>query len=181
MKEWFGRCQYLGCSLEIAGSWRQNTFLTVLIYFHLVQQSGRGAGQVYAWLGNSNWSALPSHAWRATNRIFLALKVKCLSRLDYKVKRNRTSKVLSKTRGQMSTWLLFSSFTIWSLQMDYGWGIWSRMTRWHYIWIVNASMLSCPARYWRSLVVWVTSWTTKWLSNQRRMAGMAGMLWPVIG
>lgn len=90
----------------------------ILIDFHLVSLSGLGSGQVVARLGKSDCSALPTHSWRAKNRISSALKVKCLSRLDYKVERNSASKVLSKTRGQMSTWLLFSSFTIWSLQTD---------------------------------------------------------------
>lgn len=98
----------------LVDAWAEN-----LIDFQLVSQSGLGAGQMYARLGKSHWSALPSHSWRAEKKhIFSALKVKCLSRLDYKVERNRTSEVLSKTRGQMSTWLLFSSFTIWSLQTD---------------------------------------------------------------
>lgn len=103
----------------LVDAWVFVTKHPILIDFQLVSQSGLGAGQVYARLGKSHWSALPSHSWRAEKkRIFSALKVKCLSRLDYKVERNRTSKELSKTRGQMSTWLLFSSFTIWSLQTD---------------------------------------------------------------
>lgn len=83
------------------------------------RQAALGKGQVHVGLRR-----IPAVRFAVTfqksgkKRIFPVLKVKRLPRLDYKVEGNCTSEVVSKTRGQMSTWLLFSSFTICSLQTD---------------------------------------------------------------
>lgn len=44
------------------------------------------------------------------------LRRESFCRVEYKVERNPSYKALSKTKGQMRTWVLVSSFTIWFFQ-----------------------------------------------------------------
>lgn len=80
---------------------------------------GGGGGPLYTVLDfrHSDWPVLESHFGRTEKmRTHVVLKVKSASRLEHRVQSNHSGEAASKTRGQMRTWLLFSSSTICCLQ-----------------------------------------------------------------